>query len=181
MLLFASVLFVVSFTDIESYYIPNAAIIVAVLIRVAYIALQPPERIGALAAESCIGAVAIGAAVTVIVLIMDRVLGRESMGFGDVKLLAVAGFYFGWQQCLFLIIVACIIGLFFAFASMAAQRDEEANDKKLAEELAKKQGDEAVIERAQLPAFPFGPSIAIACWLTMLFGANVISWYMGLL
>jgi hypothetical protein len=33
---------------------------------------------------------------------------------------------------------------------------------------------------AGLPAFPWGPSIAVACWLCMLFGQQVINWYLGL-
>ena len=47
------------------------------------------------------GAVAIG----------DKVLDRPTMGGGDIKLFFAAGLYFGWQQGLFLIIVACIIGI----------------------------------------------------------------------
>ena len=39
-------------------------------------------------------------------------------------------------------------------------------------------GDEA--ETTGLPAFPWGPSIAVACWLCMLFGQQVINWYLGL-
>ncbi len=73
-----------------------------------------------------------------LVLIMDRLLGRESMGGGDIMLFAVAGFYFGWQQCLFLIVVACVIGLLFAFAGMALQQRDNRADAELAEKIKEK-------------------------------------------
>jgi leader peptidase (prepilin peptidase)/N-methyltransferase len=74
------------------------------------------------------------------------------MGGGDIKLLFVAGLYFGWTRTLFLILVACVAGIVFG---MARASDEER-------------------------AFPFGPAIALACWVTMLVGDGVVSWYLSL-
>ena len=203
MLVFASALFVLSFTDIEDYLIPLGTIIVALVTRIVFIGAayamllggidaafifgDPTQHIGApgdvafaLVRDSLIGGIAIGVAVSLIVLIMDRVLGRESMGGGDIMLFAVAGMYFGWQQSLFLIIVACLMGLLFAVLRMKQQSDEDEQDEKLAQEIQDKTGHDAVLERAHMPEFPFGPSIAFACWITMLFGTRVVSWYFGM-
>ena len=203
MLVFASALFVLSFTDIEDFLVPNGAIIVAICARVVFIAAaygmlaggvdasfvfgDPSQHVGApgdvalaLVRDSLIGALGVGLAIVVIVLIMDRALGRESMGGGDIKLFVVAGLYFGWKQCLFLVVVACLIGLLFAAFQMRQQAREDAEDAQLAEKIKDKIGYDAALERTQLPAFPFGPSIAIACWITMLFGARVVNWYFGL-
>lgn len=203
MLVFASTLFVLSFTDIEDFLVPNGAIIVAVITRLVFIALAyallaggvdasfvfgdpsqyaggPGEVALGLMRDSLIGAVGVGAVITLVVLAMDRILGRDSMGGGDIKLFAVAGLYFGWMQCLFLVIVSCLFGLLFAAFRMRQQAQEDADDKQLAEEIKDKTGYDAALERTHLPEFPFGPSIALACWITMLFGAQVISWYLGM-
>lgn len=203
MLVFASALFVISLTDLEDFLVPTGAIVVAALARVVFMALtyallscgvdaafvfaeptlhagSPVDVLVALVSDSLIGAAGVGAGIIVLVLIMDRLLGRESMGGGDIMLFAVAGFYFGWQQCLFLIIVACVIGLFFAFAGMALQQRDDRADAELAEKIKDKTGFDAALERTCTPAFPFGPSIALACWVTMLVGAQVLRWYMGL-
>lgn len=202
MLVFASALFVLTFTDIEDFLIPLGTIVTALAARVVFIvaaygmlaggidvsfvfanplqyAGTPADIAFALVRDSLIGGLGIGAAVLLIVLIMDRVLGRESMGGGDIMLLAVAGLYFGWQQSLFLIIVACLMGLLFAALRMKQDSREYDQDKKLAEDIKDKTGHDAALERAQMPEFPFGPSIALACWVTMLFGAQVVAWYMG--
>lgn len=203
MLVFASALFVISLTDIEDYLVPNGAIVVAVAARVVFIAAayallasgvdaalifaEPAKHVGApadivlvLIRDSLIGGVGVGIIIIAIVIVMDKVLGKESMGGGDIKLFAVAGFYYGWQQCLFLVIVACIVGLVFAVFQMKRQSREDENDKQLAEDIKDQTGFDAALERTHLPAFPFGPSIAIACWITMLFGAPVVNWYFGL-
>lgn len=181
MLAFASILLVLSLTDIDQCIIPNGCIIAAVVVRLAYIALAGwlgllPEGQSAtdLMLFSAASAVGVGVVLVLLAVVMDRVLGRESIGGGDVKLLAVAALYFGWQQTILLLIVACVLGIAFglAFAAGAAGVDGgEATDSADA-------GDEA--GATGLPAFPWGPSIALACWLCMLFGQQVMSWYLGL-
>ena len=109
--------------------------------------------------DAAIGGMAVAVPVLLLALVMDRVLGRESLGGGDVKLLFVAGLYFGWQQCLFLLMVACAIGL--AFAAIGRRGAESSSE-----------------PNARL--IPFGPSIAAACWITMLFGDQVLRWYLTL-
>ena len=106
---------------------------------------------------SLIGAFAIGIPLLLIVLIADKVLGQDSMGGGDIKLFFVAGLYFGWRQCLFLIIAACIIGIAMALTSAATG----------------KEGDSSLRKRQ----IPFGPAIAAACVLIAAFGGEVVSAY----
>lgn len=83
---------------------------------------------GALALESLIGGVAVFVPLLLVVLVADKVLGRDSMGGGDLKLFFVAGLYFGWQQCLFLIIVACVIGIVLAFAAPAPHTSADGTE-----------------------------------------------------
>lgn len=162
---FASVLLVLSLTDLDDYIIPNATIVAAIVVRLGYLALGGALGLFdavPLLVQSLISGVAVVVPLVVLVLIMDRVLGRESFGGGDIKLLFVAGLYFGWQQCLFLIVVACVMGLVFG---MYGQR----------------RGAKSSADNEEANLIPFGPSIAAACWITMLVGPQVLGWYLGLI
>ena len=99
-----------------------------------------------------VAAAVFGAAILGITLVMDRVLGKESLGGGDIKLLAVVGLYFGFIGTLFVVILSCIAGLVF---NIAAKRRERA--------------------------FPFGPWIAAAAVAMLFVGEPLINWYRGLL
>lgn len=154
LLAFAGVLLFLSLTDIDEFLIPNACIVVALVVRVAYlVAAFAMGWVGASDIVFYVGsAFAMGAALLVVVLLADRVFKRETMGGGDLKLYFVAGLYFGWQQGLLLVIISCVFGLIVAFATGSRTKP-----------------------------FPFGPSIAAACIVVMLVGEPVVSWYLGLL
>ena len=86
-------------------------------------------------------------------LIMDKILQKDTMGGGDIKLLAVLGLYFSFAECLLLLILACVIGIVIASVLMKVESDA---------------------------AFPFGPALSLAAWITMLIGQPLVSWYLGL-
>lgn len=92
----------------------------------------------------------IGGGMLLISLIMDKVLGKESMGGGDIKLFFVTGFYLTPLLGLFNLVLCCLLGLIFVVAF-------------------KKQ------------KIPFGPSICIGTFISLLFGAQFINWYISLL
>lgn len=167
---FASILLVLSLTDLDEFIIPNGCIIAAIAVRVAYLlGVNYIEGLSTwqLFLNSLFGAIVIAVPVTVIALVMDKVLGRESLGFGDVKLLGVAGFYFGWRVSLLLLIVACVFGL---VAAMFHQRRASGEAS----------GTSDTPDGVDPTAFPWGPSIAAACWFVMIFGAPIVLWYASL-
>ena len=92
-----------------------------------------------------------------LVLLMDRVLKRESMGGGDLKLFLVAGLFFSWQCVLFLLILSCVLGVVFGLVSGKTAGDAE-NPK----------------------AFPFAPAIAAGVYLSLLAAQTVVSAYLSL-
>lgn len=156
---FMSVLLVLSLTDLDTFVIPNATIIAALLIRLAYLVFRFVSggcQDFAPFIDALVGGLAISVPVLLLALIMDKVLGRDSFGGGDVKLLFVAGTYFGWKQGIFLVVTACVLGLVFALLGRRGRDDENAG------------------------MIPFGPAIAAACWVTALVGDAVIGWYLGL-
>lgn len=79
--------------------------------------------------------------------------GKEGMGYGDFKLLAALGAWFGWQAILPIILISSITGLLLALALMASRR--------------------LSAERAM----PFGPALALAGWVYLIWGTQLISWY----
>jgi len=91
------------------------------------------------------------------VLIADKVMGRESMGGGDIKLFFTVGLYLGLPLNLLNLILSCIVGVIFGIISQKARsgRDDPR-------------------------AIPFGPAIAVGSWLTLLFGDAALNWYLGL-
>ncbi len=88
------------------------------------------------------GALVLGIGVLLVGLILGAILHQDSIGGGDIKLFAVLGLYTGISQGLLLIICSCVIGLVFALVLRALRRP-----------------------------FPFGPAIAIAAWIVLLFGS----------
>jgi len=81
--------------------------------------------------------------------------GKEGMGFGDFKLFAVFGAWIGWQLLPLLILMASVAGAIIGIALMLFKNHN------------KEQG------------IPFGPYLAIAGWITLLWGEGIWSWYLA--
>ena len=177
---FASCLFVLTLTDLDCYIIPNGCIVAAIGFRLAYIAivgLTGGDAVGLLV-NSVVGGLAVGIPLLLLVLLMDHVLGKASMGGGDLKLLTVAGMYFGWVQCLLLLVVACVAGI--VVALVQASRSRSAAPGGDAPDGADGTGASDAPANALSVTIPWGPSIALACWFTMLAGGPIVNWYLSL-
>ena len=61
-----------------------------------------------------IGGFAIGGGMLFLSLLFDHLLGKESMGGGDIKLFFMTSLYLGLLQGLFSLILSCIVGLVIA-------------------------------------------------------------------
>ncbi len=84
-------------------------------------------------------------------LLMDKILHRDSLGGGDLKLMALAALYLGPASTILMLLTSSILALLFA-----------------------------VITGARGKQFPFGPAICAGTALVLLFGGPIVSWYMGL-
>lgn len=80
--------------------------------------------------------------------------GKEGMGHGDFKLLAALGAWVGWQQLPVIILFSSLVGAIVGIIIMLVSK----KDTNL--------------------AIPFGPYLAAAGWLTMLYGQYAIDWYL---
>lgn len=82
--------------------------------------------------------------------------GKEGMGYGDFKLLAALGAWLGWQYLPVVVLLSSVVGLVFAVSMMAS----------------------GSVKRDQ--GIPFGPYLAIAGWIALLWGEVIVSSYLGL-
>jgi len=81
--------------------------------------------------------------------------GKEGMGYGDFKLLALLGAWMGWQQLPAIILLSSLVGAIVGL-SLIALRGHDRN----------------------IP-IPFGPYLAAAGWLALLWGDDLTRWYLG--
>lgn len=85
------------------------------------------------------------------------VTGKEGMGYGDFKLLAALGAWLGWQQLPMIILMSAVVGAIVGIGMMVF-RDHGRNT-----------------------PIPFGPYLAAAGWITMLWGDKVKTVYLDLM
>lgn len=145
-------LFCLSLTDLECMIIPDVCLISAAAVWVIFLPLTGmgwPAVRGGLLAGLIFGGGLLGLS-----LLMDRILKRDSLGGGDIKLFAVLGLYLGIVGTLFMTVLACLLGLLFAVLRRGRGGGSEP--------------------------FPFGPAIAAAGTVMLLCGEPLIQWYTGL-
>lgn len=143
-------LFCLSLVDLDIQIIPDRFLIIPAIFRALELLLVGGLK-GLL--TGIVPGLIIGGGVLVLSLVMDKVLKKDTMGGGDIKLLALLGMFFTIPECMLLLVIACVVGI--AMASILMKVDAET-------------------------AFPFGPALAIAAWITLLVGSPLVSWYLGL-
>lgn len=176
---FACVLLFLSLTDIDAYVIPNVCVASALAIRAAYLCVSCVTGAMAwgMAGRYVLDAFVVGVMLLLTVLVADMVLGRASMGGGDLKLFVAATLYYGWAQAMLLVFVACLLGV--ASSVLLSREKSKGGELGEGDEDGGQSGEERQLGSAS--PFPFGPSIALACVLTMLCGSRVVGWYFGLM
>jgi leader peptidase (prepilin peptidase)/N-methyltransferase len=82
--------------------------------------------------------------------------GKEGMGYGDFKLLAALGAWLGWQMLLPIILISAAVGALTGIGLIVFRRHERG-----------------------VP-IPFGPFLAAAGWLALMWGPEWVHGYLGL-
>ncbi len=78
---------------------------------------------------------------------------KEGMGFGDFKLLAALGAWIGWQSLPLIIVLSSFVGAFIGIAGIL------------------------IYGKDKNKPIPFGPYLAIAGWITFLWGDSLMVYY----
>ncbi len=106
--------------------------------------------------SSLIGAAAGYLSLWSIYWLFKLVTGKEGMGYGDFKLLAVLGAWMGWQMLPVIILLSSLVGAIVGITLILA-RGRDRN----------------------IP-IPFGPYLAAAGWLTLMWGTEINQTYLGI-
>ena len=72
---------------------------------------------------SLLGAIVGGGGIYFIGVVGKAIFGKEAMGFGDVKLLAMIGAFLGWGSALLTFLLACLVGAVLGGVSLLVTRD----------------------------------------------------------
>jgi leader peptidase (prepilin peptidase)/N-methyltransferase len=78
------------------------------------------------------------------------------MGYGDFKLLAALGAWLGWRMLLPIVLLAALVGALVGIALIAVRRHQRGTP------------------------IPFGPFLAAAGWLALMWGPQLVGRYLGL-
>jgi len=84
------------------------------------------------------------------------ITGKEGMGYGDFKLLAALGAWMGWQMLPLIILVSALTGAVIGVALIVLRGRERGRP------------------------MPFGPFLAMAGWIAMMWGPEIVRGYLRL-
>ncbi|MFQ2854693.1 prepilin peptidase [Aeromonas caviae] len=80
--------------------------------------------------------------------------GKEGMGYGDFKLLAALGAWLGWQALPIVLLLSSLAGAIIGIGLILLRNHHQGKP------------------------IPFGPYLAIAGWITLLWGDSITRWYL---
>jgi len=100
---------------------------------------------------------ALGGAIGFAILFLIAILSRGGMGWGDVKLAALIGLATSFPMVFVSLIMGAILGGIVAVALVIAKK------------------------RKRRQTIPFGPFLAVTAMITLLWGSNIVTWYLGLM
>jgi leader peptidase (prepilin peptidase)/N-methyltransferase len=150
------VLISISLIDVDHQIIPDSIVLPLLWVGLVMSLFHPLAGAQTLfigPQEAIIGAVAGYLSLWSVYQLFKLITGKEGMGYGDFKLLAALGAWLGWQALPTIILMSAVVGAIIGI-SMIVFRGRDR----------------------QLP-IPFGPYLAAAGWITMLYGETIKNAY----
>ncbi|MEL0640165.1 A24 family peptidase [Pseudoalteromonas aliena] len=147
------VLVALTFIDIDHMLLPDQLTLplvwLALIAAVMGVTINP--------ADAIIGAACGYLSLWTVFWLFKLLTGKEGMGYGDFKLLAVFGALLGWQSLLTIILLSSVVGAIIGIALLSIQGKDKATP------------------------IPFGPYLAMAGWITLLWGNQIQNTYFNLI
>jgi leader peptidase (prepilin peptidase)/N-methyltransferase len=106
--------------------------------------------------SSIVGAIAGYVSLWSVYHLFRLLTGKEGMGYGDFKLFAALGAWLGWKMLLPIILIAAAVGAVVGIAILALRGQNRSTP------------------------IAFGPFLATAGWLMLMFGQQLVTGYLGL-
>jgi len=148
-LLFTWILIALTFIDIDYYLLPDQLTLLLLWIGL----LSSIFSLFCSPSEAILGAVGGYLIFAFVEWSFKLVTGKIGMGQGDFKLLAALGAFLGWQQLPVIILISSFIGAIFGITHILIKRQMKS-----------------------IP-LPFGPYLAVAGWISLLWGKEILSTY----
>jgi len=146
-----SLLWILTLIDLETGLLPNILTLPGIVVGLLF-----AWWLG-FVVDALIGAVAGYAVFWLVARTFLLLTGKEGMGYGDFKLLAMLGAFMGWQALPFIVFASSFVGAIVGIIYL-----------KLA-------------NRGRHAEIPFGPYLALAGILWFLWGEQFLQWYMILI
>lgn len=144
------VLITLTFIDFDHQLLPDDIVIPALWLGLG-LSLLP---VFANAQSAVLGAIAGYLVLWLVFQAFRAITGKEGMGHGDFKLLAMFGAWLGWQMLPQIILISTVVGSIVGLTLIALKKANSQN------------------------AIPFGPYIALAGWVAMLWGEQINQSYL---
>jgi leader peptidase (prepilin peptidase)/N-methyltransferase len=149
-------LIAISMIDIDHQLIPDSIVLPLMWVGLIMSLFHPvagAETLFIAPQDAIIGAVAGYLSLWSVYQLFKLVTGKEGMGYGDFKLLAALGAWLGWQSLHIIILMSAVVGAVIGIAMIVFRGRDR-----------------------QIP-IPFGPYLAAAGWITMLYGEVIWNTY----
>ena len=155
MAFYACVFIIVFVVDLEHGLILNKVAYPAMIVAL-LLALYPWPWLTQVMAPA-IASAALGGGIGFAIFLLLAIVSRGGMGWGDVKLAALIGLATGFPLVFFSIVLGAVLGGIVAVAMVIAKK------------------------RTFKETLPFGPFLAVATMVTLLWGSSILQWYIGLM
>ena len=106
-----------------------------------------------------LGAVICGGGMLVLIYLIELIIKKEVMGGGDIKLFGMVGLFLGIKLGLLTILLSVYVGAIYGVATIIYSK------------IKKKEFNSMI---------PYGPFISVGALISILYGTNIINWYIGL-
>jgi leader peptidase (prepilin peptidase)/N-methyltransferase len=148
-LLFGAAMIVLFTVDLNDRMLPNIITLPGIIVGLAFSLVGPPGIRDAL-----IGAVACSLTLWGVGEAVSRALGKDALGFGDVKMVAMIGACLGWKLTLVALFMASFLGSLIGIALVVITKNRDY-------------------------LIPLGSFLAIGGLAAAAFGDPFIAWYVG--
>ena len=152
-------LIAISLIDVDHQLIPDSIVMPLLWVGLVMSLFHPlagAETLFIAPQEAIIGALAGYLSLWIVYQLFKLITGKEGMGYGDFKLLAALGAWLGWQALPTIILMSAVVGAVIGIAMIVFRGRDR-----------------------QLP-IPFGPYLAAAGWITLLYGETINNAYLDM-
>lgn len=150
-----SLLIIITFIDLDHYIIPDSLIIIGSIFAVVFNLFVKLVSIRSM----LLGALICGGGMLLLIYLIELAVKKEVMGGGDIKLFAMLGLFLGLKGGLLTILLSVYVGAIYGIITIVYSK-------------IKKQEYNSMI--------PYGPFISVGALVYVLYGTQIINWYLNL-